>query len=139
MMLEMPSTSPFKDFDMLAYDESCNKRKTTLSGFLIQNMIHCCDYIHEFAPSRDSKSLDLDFLPRNAHILASSKEGIIVFEGNQDPINVLYHVCKLTTKQLLALPNIKTSYLTVKVMIAVVDSDPLHYKIVRLSQHRTHT
>ncbi|PWA56586.1 F-box associated interaction domain, Leucine-rich repeat domain, L domain-like protein [Artemisia annua] len=143
MMLEMPSTSPLmrysKDFDMPAYDESCNKRKTTLSGFLIQNMIHCCEYIHEFAPSRDSKSLDLDFLTRNAHILASSKEGIIVFEGNQDPNNVLYHVCKPTTKQVLALPIIKTSYLTVKVMIAVVDSDPLHYKIVRLSQHRTHT
>ncbi|GKF43583.1 hypothetical protein Tco_0130135, partial [Tanacetum coccineum] len=41
-----------------------------------------CDYIDEFAPSHDSKSLDLDFLSRNARILASSKERIIARNGS---------------------------------------------------------
>nr|GEU95959.1 hypothetical protein [Tanacetum cinerariifolium] len=43
----------------------------------------------------------------------------------------------LTTRQVWSLSNPKTSYLTTKVAIVILGSQPsLHYKILRLSQHR---
>ncbi|KAL4566332.1 hypothetical protein LXL04_030446 [Taraxacum kok-saghyz] len=78
----------------------------------------------------------LVFLPHNARIKASSEHGIVVFEISDSKSYGLnsYYVCKPATKQVLALPNPKSKYLTQKVAIIVLNSNPLHYKIVRLSR-----
>lgn len=131
-----------KELDTLTYDsyvlDLYKQRNTIVSGFLVQNYIKDSEYFKEFAPSPESKGFDFTFLPRNSCILATSEQGIIVFEF-PDPRkhrNVLYHVCKPTTKQILALPNPKTRYTTEKIAIVVVGSKPLHYKIIRLSKHQ---
>lgn len=107
----------------------------TISGFLVQHMTGS-EYFHGFEPSRDSNTLDLSFLPWEIRIVASSEEGIIVYESSDlwNHQKVLYHVCKLSTKQVLALPNPKTEYYTEKAAIIVMSSTPLHYKIVILSK-----
>nr|GEU34968.1 4-alpha-glucanotransferase DPE2 [Tanacetum cinerariifolium] len=63
--------------------------------------------INRFAPSPNTSNLDLGFLPEDARILATSEQGIIVFESPHPQIyyNVVYH-------------------------------PSLHYKILRLSQHK---
>ena len=110
--------------------------KISCDGFLVNNMRRGTDYINEFAPSPLSNNIDLRFLPFNARIVASSEQGIIVFES-PDPENfrnVFYNVCKPTTKQVSRLPNPETKYLTEKVAITVMCSETtLQYKIVRLS------
>ncbi|GJV72542.1 hypothetical protein Tco_1492537 [Tanacetum coccineum] len=95
--------------------------------------------INWFAPSPNTSNLDLCFLPDDARILATSEQGIIVFESPHPQIyyKVVYHVCKPSTKQVWSLPNLKTSYLTTKVAIVILGSQSsLHYKILRLSQHK---
>ncbi|KAL7596329.1 uncharacterized protein LOC111891610 [Lactuca sativa] len=128
------------EFEKLTYESYFlnlyKQRNNIVSGFLVQNLRKGCKYINEFAPSCESHSLDLGFLPPNAKILASSEQGFIVFESPhpRDYKLVSYHVCKPTTKEVLTLPNPKTRYLTKNVAILVVGSKPLHYKIVRLSE-----
>ncbi|PWA49397.1 F-box domain-containing protein [Artemisia annua] len=93
------------------------------------------NFINEFAPSPLSNNIDLRFLPFNARIVASSEQGIIVFES-PDPenfSNVFYNVCKPTTKQVSRLPNPETKYLTEKVVTVMRSKTTLLYKIVRLS------
>ncbi|XP_071714300.1 putative F-box protein At5g52610 [Rutidosis leptorrhynchoides] len=110
------------------------QRNNIVSGFIVLNYSKIRPN-HEFAASRESKSLDLSFLPQKAQILASSEQGIVVFECPH-PKNYKinrYHVCKPTTKQILKLPNPKTRYLTEKVAIVLMGSNPFHYKIIRLS------
>ncbi|CAI9274260.1 unnamed protein product [Lactuca saligna] len=92
---------------------------------------------HESANSRRRRLIDLDFLPPKAQILASSEQGIMVFQSPhpRDYKLVWYHVCKPATKQVLRLPNPKTRYFTQNVAMVVVASKPvLHYKIIRLSE-----
>ncbi|KAJ0682540.1 hypothetical protein HanPI659440_Chr16g0648461 [Helianthus annuus] len=114
------------------------KRNKIISGFLIQNMRRGCINIQQFAPSPDSNSLDLAFLPHNAQVLATSEQGIMVFKI-QDPLNFrnyLYHVCKPSTKQVLTLPKPKGNHTDQKFAIVVMGLKPLHYKIIRFSELR---
>ena len=115
--------------------DTYTKRNNMVSGFLV-NDIRRCTYYSEFVPSPLSNNIDLRFLPFNARIVASSEQGIIVFES-PDPKkhrNVFYNVCKPTTKQVSRLPNPKTRCLTEKVAIIVMGSKMTsRYKIVRLS------
>lgn len=135
-----------KELDALTYDpyvlDLYKKRNNIVSGFLVQSMKEKYN-INRFAPSPNSSSLDLGFLPRDARILATSEQGIIVFESPhpQKPSrNLRYHVCKPATRQVSSLPNPKTSYLTSKVAIVILGSQPsLHYKILRLSEHKRDT
>ncbi|PWA85342.1 F-box associated interaction domain, Leucine-rich repeat domain, L domain-like protein [Artemisia annua] len=126
------------EFDTLVHGSEFldvyKKRNNMVSGFLVNNMRGT--YYSEFVPSPLSNNIDLRFLPFNARVVASSDQGIIVFEC-PDPKNfrnVFYNVCKPTTKQVLRLPNPKTSRETEKVAIIVMGSKTkLRYKIVRLS------
>nr|KAJ0191092.1 hypothetical protein LSAT_V11C800423330 [Lactuca sativa] len=130
-----------KEFEKLTYEpyllDLYKQRNDIVSGFLMQRCgLECSEYIHEFAPSRGSKSIDLGFLPRNARILASSEQGIIVFQSPYTRFSgsISYYVCKPATKQVVPLPNPRTRYTTEKIAIVVVGSNPvLHYKIIRLS------
>ncbi|CAI9270183.1 unnamed protein product [Lactuca saligna] len=128
-----------KEYENLTYHPHLlnvyKQRNNIVCGFLVVRGQNGCDFT-EFAPSHGSKSLDLGFLPHNAEILASSEQGIIVFEVPHPMVDglVRYHVCKPTTKQVLALPNPKTKYLTKRVSMVVMGSKPLRYKIIRLSE-----
>ncbi|KAI3746117.1 hypothetical protein L6452_08539 [Arctium lappa] len=129
-----------KEFNKLTYNPCFlhlyKQRNSIVSGFLVQHCDRGLTYSHEFAPSQQSTDLDLGFLPRDARILATSKQGIMVFESPHRKCRrlALYHVCKPATNQVVALPNPKTRYLTEKVAITVVGSNPFHYKILRLSR-----
>ncbi|XP_076943920.1 F-box protein At5g41720-like [Bidens hawaiensis] len=113
------------------------KRNNMVSGFLIQNPRRGCSYVKEFAPSPKSKSLDLGFLQEDTRILATSEQGMIVFMKT-DPTNnrrYSYYVCKPATKQISALPRPEGNHTVEKVAIVVMSSEPLHYKIIRFSDH----
>lgn len=125
-----------KGFNKLTYDsyflDMYNKRNNVISGLIIQNITthKSNEYIKEFVPwSPESSNLELSFIPNNARIVASSEQGIMVLETLG-----LFDVCKPATKQFLALPNAKTMYKTEMVSIIIVGSNPLHYKILRLSR-----
>ncbi|KAK1420640.1 hypothetical protein QVD17_22397 [Tagetes erecta] len=156
MMMEIISRASLKTLDVmrctskelnaLAY-ESClvdlyKKRNKIVSGFVIQNMRKGWMHIKEFAPSPESTHLDLGFLPDNARILATSDQGIMVFRNpyRTDLWKDLFYVCKPATKQVLALPNPEGDY-TVhqKYAIMVMGLKPLHYKIIRFSDHSAAT
>ncbi|CAI9268720.1 unnamed protein product [Lactuca saligna] len=130
-----------KQFEKLTYDPGFlnfyKKRNKIVSGFLIQKGGNG----YEFAPGPESNNLDLGFLPHDAKILASSEQGIMVFESPHLQLqdSIVYHVCKPSSKQVLPLPYPKTSYTTDNVYMVVVDSKPLHYKIVRLSDYTSDT
>ncbi|KAI3801214.1 hypothetical protein L1987_29318 [Smallanthus sonchifolius] len=152
MIMEIISRSSLKTLDImrcasnelnaLTYEsyllDLYKKRNEIISGFLIQNVKSGWLYIQEFAPSPESRSLDLGFLPYNARILATSEQGIIVFQ-NRDYADFsfkdLYHVCKPTTKQVLALPNPEGRYTPRKFAIVVMSLKSLHYKIIRFCDH----
>ncbi|KAI3772780.1 hypothetical protein L6452_03973 [Arctium lappa] len=74
-----------KDFNKLTYDpyflHLYKQRNNIVSGFLVQHSDRGLSYSHEFAPSQQSADLDLGFLPRDARILATSEQGIMVFES----------------------------------------------------------
>lgn len=134
-----------KELDTLTYDpyvlDLYKKRNNIVSGFLVRSMKDHRN-ICRFVSSPNSSNLDLGFLPRDARIVATSEQGIVVFESPYPQFchNVRYHVCKLTTRQVSSLPNPKTSYLTSKAAIVILGSQPsLRYKILRLSQHKKDT
>ncbi|KAJ9547851.1 hypothetical protein OSB04_020394 [Centaurea solstitialis] len=128
-----------KEFNKLRYDpyflNLYKQNNNIVSGFLVQHSDRGLSYVSEFAPSQKSANLDLGFLSRDSRILAASEQGIMVFETPHRRCHglVLYHICKPATKQVAALPNPKTRYLTEKVAVVVVGSNPFHYKILRLS------
>ncbi|GJR59800.1 F-box associated domain containing protein [Tanacetum coccineum] len=131
-----------KELDTLTHNpyvlDLYKKRNNIVSGFLVRSMKDNRN-INWFAPSPNTSNLDLGFLPEDARILATSEQGIIVFESPHPQIyyKVVYHVCKPATRQVWSLPNPKTSYLTTKVAIVILGLQPsLHYKILRLSQHK---
>ncbi|KAL4571852.1 hypothetical protein LXL04_018617 [Taraxacum kok-saghyz] len=129
-----------KEFEKFTYEPyllHLNKQRNNMvSGFIMEDINRYYEYTHEFTPSRGSSTIDLTFLPRKAKILASCEQGLIVFE-NPHPTTyglVSYHICKPATKQVVAIPNPKTKYLIVNMAIVTLGSNPLHYKIVRLSR-----
>ncbi|KAI3746116.1 hypothetical protein L6452_08538 [Arctium lappa] len=74
-----------KEFNKLTYNPCFlhlyKQRNSIVSGFLVQHCDRGLSYSHEFAPSQQSTDLDLGFLPRDARILATSEQGIMVFES----------------------------------------------------------
>ncbi|KAK4343348.1 hypothetical protein RND71_036442 [Anisodus tanguticus] len=46
----------------------------------------------------------------------------------------MYYICKPSTQEWKLLPNPNTSYKTVKVALVVLKSNPLRFKIIRLSK-----
>ncbi|GJR76947.1 histone deacetylase 14 [Tanacetum coccineum] len=94
----------------------------------------------EFVPLLESYSLDLGFLPKDARIISSSNQGILLLETPHPNIwykKVLYYVCKPATKQILRLPD-PYNYRPKLVAIIVMSSNPiLHYKIVRFYEHES--
>ncbi|GKA32338.1 hypothetical protein Tco_0718705 [Tanacetum coccineum] len=129
-----------KELDTLTHDQCVldlyKKRNNIVYGFLLRSMKDHKN-IKRFAPSPNTSNLDLGFLHKDDRILATSEQGIIVFESPHPQNNVLYHVCEPAIMQVWSFLNLKTSYMKSKVVIVILGSQPsLHYKIRRLSQHK---
>ncbi|KAJ9556283.1 hypothetical protein OSB04_010897 [Centaurea solstitialis] len=123
-----------KEFNKLKYNSYFlhlyKPRNNIVSGFLVQRFGSDLTYVNEFGPSQESADLDFDFLSSDVHILASSDNGIIVFESP----NCRYYVGKPTTKQLIKLPiNPKIENRTEQVAIMFMGLKPFRYKILRIS------
>ncbi|XP_004288967.1 PREDICTED: F-box protein At5g49610-like [Fragaria vesca subsp. vesca] len=79
----------------------------------------------------DSKHLSLSFLPQPVKIEAAHQGMLVCVTQKRVP---QYYVCKPTTKEWEQIHNPKTRYMTVKIALMVLRSNPLRYKIVRLSE-----
>ncbi|GKA23201.1 hypothetical protein Tco_0709163 [Tanacetum coccineum] len=116
------------------------QRNNIVSGVFIQHDDHSSQPTIEFVPLLESYSLDLGFLPKDARIISSSNQGILLLETPHPNIwykKVLYYVCKPATKQILRLPD-PYNYRPKLVAIIVMSSNPiLHYKIVRFYEHES--
>ena len=84
-----------------------------------------------------SNKLSLSFLPgRNIEIVATTKQGLLLCLNHdaKRPRLPQYIVCKPTTQQWQQIRNPKTRYFTEKIMMVVLGSNPIRYKIVRFSE-----
>nr|GEX66869.1 hypothetical protein [Tanacetum cinerariifolium] len=94
------------------------KKKHIVFGCLLQNTIRGCINIQEFASSPDSNTLDLNFLPYNAKVLACSEQGIMVFNSPNPSLLIsiirdrLLVFCKLRIRSFTALIVLKSSIQT---------------------------
>ncbi|XP_060195396.1 putative F-box protein At5g50220 [Lycium barbarum] len=127
-------------------------RSQNISGYFVQTLLFS-KYITEFV-SMDGCSgnstkapfhLPIDDTVKHRRtydfdmkIEASTKQGILCCVRSTPSYEYYrYHICKPSTKQWLKLPNPRTRFSTVKVALIVLKSNPLYFKIIRLSSPRT--
>ncbi|KAJ4950800.1 hypothetical protein NE237_027632 [Protea cynaroides] len=113
----------------------------SISGYFIQSMKknrYHTSFISINPPS--PSSISLDFMPTtDIKIEASSyqAQGLVCCVSKPHSTIPGYYVCKPVTRQWRQIPNPKTRYITEKMAIVVKKSQPLHYKIIRLSNSKT--
>ncbi|XAR50124.1 hypothetical protein NMG60_11004365 [Bertholletia excelsa] len=126
-----------KNWQSLMYNSfflsvSCQRTNTFLGCIIQRQARH--DMKSTFISMDQSQvymNLSLEFLPRPFKIEASSSQGLLCcVTGGRRP---RFGVCKPSTRQWQPIPNPKMRHFTDKVAIIVLRSDPLRYKIVRLS------
>ncbi|XP_022752202.1 F-box protein At5g49610-like [Durio zibethinus] len=128
-----------RECNSLTYESSfirlhCQRTKT-IAGYFIQSLRS--NWYHSTFLSIDNPGLDpmlsLDFLPgrRPVKILATADQGLM-FCVSQFPENH-YYICKPSTKQWETIPSPNPGYFTRKIAMVELRSDPLLFKIVRLS------
>lgn len=133
-----------KDWNQLVSESSfmpkyCKNTKN-LYGFYVQDL-RSCKYKQEFIslePSQSDKErtsikIGKKFWENGAKIEASSKQGILCVVKWKSRL-CRYYICKPSTGQWQPLPNPKLRFWTVKVALAVLHSNPLRFKIIRISQ-----
>ncbi|KAM3326804.1 F-box protein like [Capsicum chacoense] len=142
-----------KTWKLMTYEssfmQSYCRRTNNISGYFIQG-IDNSRYISEFVSMDDCSGKNpLSHLPvealkpkdrffsiygSNIKIEASSKQGILCCVRSIRYNNHRYYICKPSTQEWKVLPNPKLRYSTVKVALVVLKSNPLHFKIIRLSK-----
>ena len=115
-------------------------------GFLLQSPVpKSNDYIVSFvSPHNDSPvvplNLSLSFLPGlNPKIRAVAPNGLLLCESQHSIRHnkrSIYTITKLCTQQWKGLPIPKTRYFTKNIAMHVLRSNPLHFKILRLSSDK---
>ncbi|KAJ4823039.1 hypothetical protein Tsubulata_012359 [Turnera subulata] len=142
-----------KDCNNLTYEHGFkalhHERANIASGWFVQNMVKCKHYSAFVSINDDHNNnksscpkptkLSLDFLPvRAAKIEASSCQGLLLCTNDNNGRGIpSYFVCKPTTQEWERLPNPKTRNPTKATALMVLGSNPLHYKIVRLSMPKS--
>ncbi|XP_055823263.1 F-box protein At5g49610-like [Solanum dulcamara] len=125
-------------------------RSQNISGYFVQTLLnnkHVTEFVSMDECSGNSKApfhLPIDdsiVMPRfnddfDMKIVASTKQGILCCV-RRIRNSYRYFICKPSTKQWKKLPNPRVRYSTVKVALIVLSSNPLHFKIIRLSSPRT--
>ncbi|KAI3751813.1 hypothetical protein L2E82_22904 [Cichorium intybus] len=137
MVIEILSRSSFKtvgklrctskQIQQLTYErhvvDQFRQRNTIASGYIMQQRQPLSGLTMLFVPSTFSMSLELnDILPYPCTIVATSEQGLIVFESSH-PTNyelTSFHVCKPTTNQFQALPDPGSDYSTSKASIVII-------------------
>ncbi|CAH1429863.1 unnamed protein product, partial [Lactuca virosa] len=104
--------------------------RTSLKTF---HIIRCTK--RQFVPSCGANNFDIGCLPKACTILATSLNGLILGEcDNPDEYQTKFlFVCKPTTLDNKTLPFTIYKYIAVKFAMVVMRSNPLHFKIIRLS------
>ncbi|MCD7452984.1 hypothetical protein HAX54_019043 [Datura stramonium] len=126
-------------------------RNQNISGYFVQTLSktkHLTEFVSMDGCSGNSTTAPLHLpiddelvKPRGNYcfdmkIEASTKQGMLCCVRRAKH-EYRYHVCKPSTKQWLKLPNPRTRYSTVKVALIVLRSNPLYFRIIRLSSPRT--
>lgn len=116
-----------------------NQLQPFLDGFLLQSY-GSKKYLSFVSPQLNSfppLDVSLSFLPGcDVKIQAVAPNGLLLCHSRH-PIRCKQHfytVCKLSTKQWKGLPIPRTRYFTENIAMYVLCSNPLHFKILRLSQ-----
>lgn len=131
-----------KQWNVLTHESSFiqlhSERTSAISGYFIQGIRHC-KFVFKFVSMDDGsgnpKNISLDFLANDVQLLAASDQGLLCFMRHRYK-NSRFYICKPATQQLRALPNPRLRYRTEKVALVVLGSNPLRYKIIRLSEPR---
>lgn len=139
-----------KYFNQLCFDpafiQSHKKKTGTIYGYILHSTLDPCNVDFKFVSNESddntTSTLNLDFLPSNLMNLASSDQGLLCYTARMQDNNVplphnkhgrmKYFVCMPTTSQIEMLPyplDIRTMIMA----LAVLQSDPLRYKILGFS------
>ncbi|XP_073119721.1 F-box protein At5g49610-like [Henckelia pumila] len=127
-----------KEWKKMIYESSftsihCEGTKIK-SGYFIQDIRHN-EYVSKFV-SCDS-TLPKECLPKKVKILAcASNQGILCCEKQLGKQQCRYYVCIPMTREWRALPNPKIRHRTTAMAMIVLRSQPLRFKIIRLSRRR---
>nr|KAJ0221869.1 hypothetical protein LSAT_V11C200065050 [Lactuca sativa] len=90
---------------------------------------------HQFLPSFGSNNHDINWLPHTCTILTSSLCGLLFFES-YDPdeyVSKILFVIKPMTSDAKWIPFPTSEYTATKFALVVISSNPLHFKVIRLS------
>ncbi|CAH1431183.1 unnamed protein product [Lactuca virosa] len=112
-----------------------NRRNNVVCGVIVQQKKQWGNIERRFVPSSASNNLDIDWLPHTCTILASSLCGLLLVES-YDPneyISKILFVTKPTTTDVKSIPFPSSEYTAVKFAFVVISSNPLHFKVIRLS------
>ncbi|XP_043692789.1 F-box only protein 6-like [Telopea speciosissima] len=132
-----------REWNGLTYDSTLRRlhceRTQSVSGYLIEyltkNTTFHINFVHSIASS-PSSSISLDFMPEmNIRIRASTyhAQGLLCCFSE---LTHRYYVCKPMTQQWTKIPNPTILGYGEEMAIAVMKSNPLHFKIIRFSQCR---
>ncbi|XVF35103.1 hypothetical protein REPUB_Repub18cG0115700 [Reevesia pubescens] len=111
------------------------QRTKTIAGYFFQSLVsnrYHSTFLSVDNPGLDHELLSLNFLPeRFVQILATVNQGLMFCVG-QGPQHH-YYICKPSTKQWEIIPSPNPRFFTRKMGMVVLKSDPLRFKIVRIS------
>ncbi|XP_042479855.1 F-box protein At5g49610-like [Macadamia integrifolia] len=132
-----------RNWNALTHDSTFNhlhcQRTQSVSGFFVQNLQKNKYHTSFLSIVTSPIAISLDFMPTtNLKIEASSyqAQGLVCCMSQAYHNPPRYYVCKPITRQWRRIPNPKTRYYTEKMAIVVKKSQPLHYKIIRLSRSK---
>lgn len=109
---------------MNPYFSNHTQKTNIISCLFIQSILRS-EYYTTFLAS---PQLVLNCLPNHVEIMASTHQCVLLCYAYNKPH---YYMCKLDTKQLQIIQNLKIRYHSQGVCLKVMRSSPLHYKIVR--------
>nr|KAJ0221497.1 hypothetical protein LSAT_V11C200094940 [Lactuca sativa] len=92
-------------------------------------------WFRQFVPSSGTNNVHIDWLPHTCTILASSMCGLLLAES-YDPdeyVSKILFVIKPTTTYAKWIPFPTSEYTATKFALVVISSNPLHFKVIRLS------
>ncbi|CAI9297152.1 unnamed protein product [Lactuca saligna] len=91
--------------------------------------------IKQLCAEGECNNHDIDWLPHTCTILASSLCGLLLYES-YDPdeyVSKILFVIKPTTSDAKWIPFPTSEYTATKFALVVISSNPLHFKVIRLS------
>nr|KAJ0204375.1 hypothetical protein LSAT_V11C500233420 [Lactuca sativa] len=112
-----------------------NRRNNVVCGIIVQQKKPWRNIERQFLPSFGSNNHDIDWLPHTCTILASSLCGLLLYEC-YDPdeyVSKILFVIKPTTSDAKWIPFPTSEYTATNFALVVISSNPLHFKVIRLS------